>query len=141
MQVAFVFGNGEDRAVFALPETMTPDDDGVYRGICDLSEFPARAELGYIGVIIYSERVAQFDLASVKVYSDTLDDEEIAELVSRSGEEAQKREIPMIRITIAAFVLVLVVIVTVRAFGYVRHKDKTTESITKRTLMEKSRRG
>ncbi len=140
VQVTFVFGKGENRAEYTLPETMTPDEDGIYRGICDLSRFPPRSELGYIGVIIYSDKVAQFDLSSVKVYSGSLSDDEMEEIFNRESEETEKRELPVKRITVAAFVLVFVLLVTVRTLGYARQHDRQDKSVSENFKKERNNR-
>ena len=131
VKTVFVFGNGENRAEFSVPQDTVPGEDGKYRVICDLSEFSVHSDTSYVGIIIYSEDKVVFDLTSVRVMSKTLDSEEVKSLITKV-DEAEKTPLPVVKLTVVAAVTAVILVVVVRIFVLLRRYDKRLVNVVKK---------
>lgn len=91
--IIFIFGNDSVRAEFPLGELSSYEKDGKLHAVCDLTEYSAMQDVGYVGVIVYSSESITLELSQVNIYSKTLDRASIAELLKAPTEEA-KNDIP-----------------------------------------------
>jgi len=131
VNTVFIFGNGENRAEFSVSADLLPDEDGKYRVVCDLSEFSLTSSVAYVGIIIYSEEKAVFDLTSVCAMSETLDSEGIENLITKLPEE-EKEPLPVMKITIVAIVAVIFTVAAVRVLVVLRRYDSTLVNVVKK---------
>lgn len=131
VNTVFIFGNGENRAEFSVSADILPDEDGKYRVVCDLSEFSITSSVAYVGIIIYSEEKAVFDLTSVRSMSETLDSEGVKNLITKLPEE-EKEPLPVMKITIVAIVAVIFTVAAVRVLVVLRRYDSTLVNVVKK---------
>lgn len=131
VNTVFVFGNGENRAEFTAPGDIIPDEDGKYRVVCDLTEFSLSSTVAYVGIIIYSDAKAVFDLTSVKAMSKTLDSKGVESLITKLPEE-EKTPLPVMKITIVAIVAVIAAVAAARVLVVLKRYDSTLVNVVKK---------
>ncbi len=113
LTVVFVVGADDYRAEFNAEGVKVGE---VQSFVCDLSEYTYAAEVEYIGVMIYGEKSADFDLSRVTVYSTERTDEELYEVFNPmpETEEGLGKYAVAVLLMIVAVVSVIAFILFVR---------------------------
>jgi len=138
-QVIFLFGNDTSRAEFTLRDTDSYEKDGKLHALCDLSKFSAEVgKIGYVGVIIYSDERATFELSAVNVHSNTLADDGVAALILPQTEEEDK-EIPMEFIVLGAVSAFVFIGISLRVFTVLSRRDIKAAELFKKEKEKKKR--
>lgn len=131
VNVVFVFANGENRAEFKVPTSVSAGEDGKYTAVCDLSEFSKISAVAYIGVLIYSDSAATFDISQVSVMSTELDRDEVS-LLFEKKDIPEEVKLPVMRIIAVTLLALVTVIVTSVCIIRAAHKDKNLVNVIKK---------
>ena len=88
--VVVVLGNNDFRAEYVLENV--PHDE-IFDIRCDLREYEHSDKIDYIGIMVYANREVVFDLSRVVMTSETLDSNELKELVLEKAGVQNVRDI------------------------------------------------
>ncbi len=129
LTVVFVVGADDYRAEFNAGKVKVGEVQSL---VCDLSEYTYSAEVEYLGVMIYAEKSADFDLSRVTVYSAEKTDGELYEIFNPmpETEEGLGKYAVAVLLIIVAVVSVIVCILFVRRDREESAKNATSAKMT-----------
>lgn len=111
--VVVVLGNNDFRAEYLLENV--PHDE-IFDIRCDLREYEHSDKIDYIGIMVYANREVVFDLSKVVMTSETLDSDELKEIIEEkeSGQDGRDIRNEIIISAVVASVSASVILVLVR---------------------------
>ncbi len=115
--VVFVIGTDELRAEYS---TEASTDGTVRSYYCDLGKYRYRDRADYVGIIVYADSPVSLELGSVKLTSDTLSSEELADRMNPKPETGKDSK----DVTAVALVSTLALLLTAVVFILILTKEK-----------------
>lgn len=134
--VVFVLGSDDCRAEFDVENAAYGQ---ILTYVCDLSDYEYRDRVDYMGIMVYAENEVCLDLSSVKVYSNTLNPSELAEVFVPASEDNG----PLVDLSAVALVSGIVFVLSITAaVMLIRHdvEERREMQIQKRLREERQRK-
>lgn len=128
--VVMMIGNDDYRSEYYASDVSAGE---IHTLTCDLTEYPYRNTVDYIGIMVYSDSPVYLDLSKVRVGSDTMTEEELSETFSSSEEE------PIPDLKKAGLVIALAAMLGIGALVALTHHDREEDEKREAALLEASK--